>query len=559
VQSQKKTAPAREELRAKAKLAVAPQPQPAADQRAVDEGRRPLESRRKDVAELRARALELYGIPAAGLAAPTDLESQFQFAALDSDADFNYLHVGPLLDQAAGLLDRCAVARTQRDRLQMEKWKLALELDGFFRLGQLQERERQAGVDTLPYQRAVMESGAENSLESNHKSAEAQLAGLMDDLVASGFNKRMAARELSAWLAAYPLKDADLRGDDAGYTFDGARKTKPEHLFDAARIAADEAAWEQIADLMARRFAAMAASEAGRLRKESLDLQAKWSLADIGFRRERAQVERDALWEKVYQAQSPGGLFHYGERMAPLERQFSMDFREALARLTAARRGLRELYGHAPEFPQAGTAGYFDAVVTWVSQAQRRLTQFSQADQNYVLAVSLKELAKADWEAGRTAGQWSFEVPQELFDGQAHVRLRGLGLAVVAEPEPAETAPPKAKAGQKVDLAAPPPPPKPAGFWSARLTLPPVAAVRHLSGQAGELDQKSLPPVYLGRVADRDSPREPEIAGLGAAHNASPIGKPWKLALSSKSTDGTATANLGDVMLYLHVAVRGVK
>ena len=552
MQAPKKTAPVRESLRAKAGSAVEPQPKTAVDRHALEEGRKPLASRRKDIAAIRAKAAELYGISAAGLATVAAIENLFKFTPLESDLELNYLHVEPLLDQAADLLDRCAAARSERDRLQRDKLNLQLDLDRFYRLEQVQERERQAGVDTLPYERAALESGAESSLEVNHRGAEGQWKGLTDDLVASGFNKRMAARELTSWLSAYPLKDTDLRGDDAFYTFDGARKTKPEHLFDAARIDADEAAWEQFAGLMARRFEALAASEAAKLRKESLDAQAKWSLADIGFRGERAQAERDAFWEKVYQSQTTGGLFNYSERIALLERRFALDLREALARLIAARRGLKELYDYAPAFPQEGTAGYFDEVVAWVTTVSGRLIQFSQLEQTYVLAVSVKELSKSQWEAGRSASRWTFDVPAELFEGQAQVRLRGLGLAVVGEPDGA-SAGAKGKSGQVE------PPAKPLGFWSARLSLPSDGMVRNLSGATHQLDQKSLPVCYLGRVADRDSPREPEIVAIRPSHNSSPIGKQWRLTLSQKSTDGTPTASLQDVQLYLEVAVRSLK
>ena len=161
----------------------------------------------------------------------------------------------------------------------------------------------------------------------------------------------------------------------------------------------------------------MAASEGGRLRKESLDLQAKLALADIVFRREKSHAERDAICEKVYQAQVPGGLFHYDERIAQVERQFSFDFREALARLTPARRGLSELYGYAPPFPQEASAGYFNDVSSWARGAQNRTAQFLQMEQTYVLAVSLKELVKSQREAGRSSSQWTFEVPEELFKG----------------------------------------------------------------------------------------------------------------------------------------------
>jgi hypothetical protein len=89
--------------------------------------------------------------------------------------------------------------------------------------------------------------------------------------------------------------------------------------------------------------------------------------------------------------------------------------------------------------------------------------------------------------------------------------------------------------------------------------VPPTATVRHVSGATAELDQKSLPPCYFGRVMDRDSPQPPEIAGGHTLQGASPIGKDWKLALSPKSTDGTTTASLRDVQIFLHVTVRSMK
>jgi hypothetical protein len=554
VQSPKKTVTVRDALRTKAVLAIEPQSKTAVNQQAVDEARKPLGSRRKNLAELQAKATELYGIPAAGLAAIPTIESGFRFSPLESDSDFNYFQPERLIDEAAGILERCAQARARHHQLRMDKWKLQIELDRFFRLDQIQERERLAGLDSLPYERAALESSAENSLETCHASAEAELKDLTEDLLASGFNKRMAARELSAWLAAYPLKDSDLRGDDANYIFDGVSRNKPNHLFEAARLEADQAAWEQMSDLMARRYSAMASSEAGKSRKESLNVQMRLALAQIGFRRESAQAERDGFWEKVFQTQIPAGLFNYTEQMAALERSFSFDFREALARLTAAQRGLKELYDYAPPVPTEGAPGYFDDVAAWARRTQDRLAQASQVDQDYLLAVSVKELAKSEWESGRAASQWTFEVPEDLFKGQSHVRVRGLGLAVAGEPEPAEPPPQKSK-----NAPPPPPPAKPLGYWSASLSVPPSATVRYASGTTGQVNQASLPECYLGRVADRDAAREPEIGGMNALHNASPIGPKWKLTLSSKSTDGTPTANLHDVLLYLHVAVRSRK
>ena len=374
---------------------------------------------------------------------------------------------------------------------------------------------------------------------------------LTKDLAASGWNRRMAAREVAAWLSAYPLKDSELRGDDASYTFDGARKTKPEHLFEAARQEADQDAWEQFYSLLAARYSANGESETGRLRKESLNLFANWALASIAFRRDKAQAERDMRWERIREVLAPGSMLNYSEQIAPLERGFVADFREALACLAAARRGLKELYDYAAPFPLEGAAGYFDDVASWVGAAQNAVGRSSGSDQEYVLSVSLKQLAPPQWEAGRAASQWAFELPEEIFAGQANVRLRGLSVSLVG---PAPEPPQNPKTAQTKPEAG-----KAEGFWTARLSLPTAGVMRNAVGTRRELDQRSLPPCLLGRVADRDSVREPEIAGVRLLHNASPIGKQWKLTLSPKSTDGMETAKLQDIQLSLHVTVRNLR
>jgi len=555
MQGPKKTTNIKDALRAKAGLNVEEPTPVSIDKNAVAEGGKPLPSRRSDVAALRARATALYGLQSADAAASPAIDAAFKFSAAESDREFNYLHVEPLLEHASTLLDRCLSHRARRDQLQIEKWKLQLEMDRFFRLDQVGERERAAGEDTVRYERVVLDAAAEQSLEENHRHAGEQLKDLTNDLVASGLNRRMAARELSAWMSAWPLKDAELRGDDANYTFDGARKTKPEHLFEAARQEADQDGWEQIYCLMSRRYSVAAESEAARLRRESLDLQAKWALAAIAFRRERAQADRDTMWEKVHEVQSPNSLLNYNERIAPVERDFSVDFREALASLAAARRGLKELYDYAPPFPQEGAPGYFDDVVIWVRSAQNRMAQFSRLEQNYVLALSLKELTKSQWEAGRMASEWTFDLPDEILFGQANVRLRGLGISVIGplpEPPPEAQKPGQKQPAPKADVQ------KAEGSWAARVSLPPTGLMRTVSGAARELDQQSLPVCFLGRVTDRDAVGQPEVAGAQVFHNASPIGKQWKLVLSPKSTDGMETAKLQDVQISLHLVVRGV-
>jgi hypothetical protein len=554
VQSAKKTTNIKDALRTKAGLAVETPIDISIQKDAVEAGRKPLAARRPDVAALRAKALELYGFRAGDGPGIPAIESAFKFSPAEFDDHINYLHVEPLLDRSHALLERCLSHRSSRDALQIERWKLRMELDRFFRLDEADAREREAGGDTLGYERAVLESGAEQSLEENYRRAGEQLRDLTSDLIAAGLNRRIAARELAAWVAAWPLKDSDLHGDDAAYTFDGVRRTKPEHLFEAARQEADQDGWEQIYSLVSRRYSAAAESEAGRLRRESLELQAKLSLASIDFRRQRAQAERDAIWEKVHEVQSPGSVLNYNERIAALERDFSADFRDALACLAAARRGLKELYDYDPPFPVEGSGGYLDEAVSWVRRAQYRMTQLCENEQTCVLAVSLKQLTGAQWEAGRTASAWTFDIPDEMFAGQVNVRMRGLSVSVAG---PAAEPPELPKDASKQGLPARKPEALQAeGFWSARVSLPATATMRTIAGASRELDQKLLPACFLGSVTDWNSARAPEVAGASVLHNASPVGRQWKLALSPKSTDGMETARLQDVQISLHLAVR---
>jgi hypothetical protein len=478
MQAPKKTSPIKEALKTKTELNGASPAPPPLDNAAIEQGRKPLNPRRKDAAAIRAKALELYGIPAGGSAPIPAIDSQFKFSPLASDQNFHSLHVEALLARAASHLQRCAAERARRDLLLAERWKMQLELDAFFRLETLHARERQAGLDTLPYERATIEGAAEKSLEENHRGAALQRQALIEELMASGFNKRMGARELAAWVSAYPLKDQQLTGDDASYVFDGAKRSKPDHLFEAARIDADLAAWEQASTLMAQRYASAAASESAHWRKAGFDLQARWAQADITFRGERAQAAQDAMWETAFQAQSPGGLLNANEKIAAAEHRFALDFRDALSCLAAGRRGLKDVYDYAPPFPAEGSAAYFEQVEQWLKTAQDQLEQFAQLDQQYVLAASLKQLSKGAWESGRASAEWTFDIPEELFQNQANVRLRGIGLAVTGrKPDPLEAAPkPAAKAqAQKVDLPKPEPP-KPEGFGGRASHSPPGAA-----------------------------------------------------------------------------------
>jgi hypothetical protein len=140
---------------------------------------------------------------------------------------------------------------------------------------------------------------------------------------------------------------------------------------------------------------------------------AQWQLANIGFQRERAQVERESWWERIFQSQSPNGILHFGERIAAIENHFAADFREALAHISGASRGMVQLFNYTPRLPQEGRAGYLDDVVAWAARARSRLAQITRSEQLYVLTLSIKDLTKTQCEPGRAAPQWTFDTPAE--------------------------------------------------------------------------------------------------------------------------------------------------
>jgi hypothetical protein len=135
LQSPKKTTTIRDALRATAGLAVETPTAVSIDKEAGAEGRKQLPSRRPDLAALRTKATALYGAPAA--AALPSIDASFKFGPTESDREFYYLHVEPLLEHASALLDRCQSYRAKWDEIRTAHWKIGLEFEQFLQLDQI--------------------------------------------------------------------------------------------------------------------------------------------------------------------------------------------------------------------------------------------------------------------------------------------------------------------------------------------------------------------------------------------------------------------------------------
>src|SRR5262249_27192945 len=91
----------------------------------------------------------------------------YQAASADwSEKRFVYLHVEPLLDQAADLLDRAASNRATYDQLASEMMTQILELKEALELEEIREQEEKDGAYSVGYKRAVADIELEHETES---------------------------------------------------------------------------------------------------------------------------------------------------------------------------------------------------------------------------------------------------------------------------------------------------------------------------------------------------------------------------------------------------------
>jgi hypothetical protein len=298
-------------------------------------------------------------------------------------------------------------------------------------------------------------------------------------LVTTGLNRRMAARELAAWVSAYPLKDLEMRGDDGLYAFDGARRSKADHLFEAARVEADEDAWELLYALIARRLRAQAAADSAALRHQSLERRSQFLKTNAGLQSSRAQFENDAFWTRMAHAVDANGALNPAPSLKSVETAFAAEYLRASAALSAAQPGLAGLFGYAAKMHAAGAP--CEDLLEGALDAQAHLATASRLDQVYTLTLSLKELTGSSWEAGRAAARWNFAISEDRFPGQAQVRLQRVQVAVTTPiPEATGKASKSAPVGKTRD------------FWTARLSLPPSPKIRTLAGQIQDAP-KALP------------------------------------------------------------------
>lgn len=465
------------------------------------------------------------------------VDRSFAFSAAPGDDLHRSLHVEPLLDEAANLLDRALSDRQMRDSLAVEATNLGLQFEEFLRLDAIHAREIAAGFYELPYQRTKAEASAEAAAQASSTAAKRHIDNLVNAVYTVDKTQSFyGALQLAGWVGGGPWLSEGTADDKFNYIWNGVDKDKLDHLYDAAVVTGLQAALTPHFSYRAQLELHDGAARTSDRRRAAIELQSRWHQQDAGFRLARTQASRDVMDLRMMAASLAGAPLNYPERIKPIEANIHQDLRNALARISAASRGLQDVYGYDDVSPPTDVVAsrpetsQLDEAVAWTRRAINWLTRFSKLDQNYVMPFSIREgVGRHDWIRGRRSLRWVFSIPEAAFPAQCHVRLRGCSVTV---------------RGFRVG-----------GLWSASVRVPGAGTVLHLNGERTTLEQQFVPTLRLARVRRRSVIGNADIGGVMATHNASPIGE-WIIEMRPPKAALPWLSCLTDVVLDLHLAVR---
>jgi hypothetical protein len=477
-----------------------------------------------------------------GLEAPQSfyfdrIEKGFLFAARSEDQDFIYLHVEPLLDQAADLLDRGIRERAQWDDLAAKAATLGLEIAEYKALDAIHTEEEKQGFYNNDWLEAQGEIDAAEATRSALVTAEqyqrSAVTGIQTDYNAAYNANRKAA--FVNGLVAYSFGDAPFKGYQ-NHTWDGVGYTVSALSIQAAEVLSDYAYTQAYNSNQSQTYSLTATIEGIKRKQPYTSAINQWNYKNITFRKQRTIASRNIQDVKARAATDPDGLLNYAKRLPAIQKRFQADFRNALARLKSAEQGMIKLFGYDVALPtNAASISYFDDCLNWTRDAVHWLIRFARREQSTVVVVSLRQLVGLGWVDALLDGKLEFSMNEDQFGGASCVRLRGVALHLVRAAKTAE----------------------PHRLMRARVHVPKTARVRRQDGTLIDIDQSELPPCHFGRLDARNAVRVPDIFGSASLHNASPLGD-WMVELLGFVGEGASVTDLDDIELDVHVGFRMV-
>lgn len=225
-----------------------------------------------------------------------------------------------------------------------------------------------------------------------------------------------------------------------------------------------------------------------------------------------------------------GGILDFRHEAGIVARRMMRDFLEALARLSAAQAGLKDILGRGEVQLTIGNGvSALDAIPSaqdYVRQLILWHSKTTQFDQGFTVTVRLREYCdEAEWTAFLGGKTILFRVVREALGAWWLPRLRSICASYEGEQTRAV---------------------------ALRVKAPGVA----IRSDGQRIIQGAVPPCFLGRVGNSRSPREPEPNGGVTMVNVCPIeadGDDWEATLQQFRPDHMPALadNLDDVVIEL--------
>jgi hypothetical protein len=477
-----------------------------------------------------------------------------KFEAKAGDESLKPRQAELLLDQCADLLERGLSHRAEYFELWAKYFNVKMEINEFYHLDEIHRREEKAGYYTHEFDEA------DNLWLSEMKNARGQssLSSLSDALREHFYSDKnrdvqAAYSQVLALLAHLPAFTG-LQENLVPMTYNfpnGVLTNTPEWSFNHTKNAAANIAYFnssfQDAMLALQHLGLTAGALAAKQKAESYSVRRKWEAKNRKFRAERTKVARMLIKHKDQQLQTDTGPLNYCWRRDQERKRVDRDFRDALARITVIADGLREIYGYSDQLPEGLSLaldkkdvplGLYDECLSWVRDAISYMVKFNQTEQRYAVPISIRtKIGDDEFLRYRALRPTSWPIKLEhadFFDGQYYMRLRGISVYVVSK-DSATTS---------------------RGTWRVMIKVPEEGKYEHVVGEqirSGQLDQKDIPKILLGRVSHREDVRLPDVAAGAAVHNVSPYGS-WSVEVMPLSSSGSSVESLDDVILEFHLA-----
>jgi hypothetical protein len=436
---------------------------------------------------------------------------------------YKYQHVEFLLDQSADLLDRGIKDRSQWEDLY-EKWfRNALEVKELLAIDQVQRQEEEAGIFEVQYSLSEGEHSA-NAKHTEMLKAACDILSRLCQNIGRGSGSSTHG----------PLGQSIIENRATlGAAYATENKNQIEGI---SRLLAGAELDVETYTLMAQSNSLLASILSEQERAAGLEAKKKFESDNRTIQKERRNIARALAAVKQHASSIGNGALDYESRMKPIQQRYENDFREALARIQIAARGLVLLYGYKDPLPQASVDNglhFFDDCLIWVRKSINHLVRFQRLDQSYILSFSLKTLCRDTWLVSRTSGVFRFSLTESDFPegwNQLYLRLRGMSLCAVGD-----------DAGK--------------GTWEFVIRAPVSSYCFHKDHVRCDLDQKRAASCLAGRVTRRGNSPQPEVIGEIEFFNLSPFGN-WEIVTGPKSLEGIGRETLDDVHFDLHLVAR---